>query len=282
MSGRRVAFLVAGKTEAELRGTERDISKMEGMLTDPQVGKCGVNAEGGLIVRNSNCESREKFKLEFEGFLKKLRTDDECIFYFSGHGRVKTTIEGSQFQIRVGATDNDWLGLSGIRGDIVGIGLHRIVIIVDACYSGGADHGVLDVSHLPDIPELDGAVKGYCIIVASCGAAEKSIEDSIEKLGRFTRHFCEGLEASLYRDDLDPGQEIYLSALLEYVTYRLKQEARDYGRHQTPQCSPSMAAEKIVIGWASRDPIGRKVTIQVSKSSFLAFVASVSISWSIS
>ena len=79
----RLAFVINGLTGEELTGGKNDAASIYSKLTDIDYGDC--DPDKSLIV--TDCPDDLSFENAFRDFLQNWNSDNQLIFYFSGHGK---------------------------------------------------------------------------------------------------------------------------------------------------------------------------------------------------
>ena len=177
---------------------------------------------------------------------RSARKDDTVIVYFAGHGAPEVDPRGierdglAKYLIPSDA-DPDDLYSTGLPMDelqtIFGrIEAERVVMFLDACYSGGAGGrtfaskktraGAIDDLFLERLTRATGRV-----IVTASKTSEVSLELPELGHGIFTYYLTEGLKgaADLNRDGIVSLQELY-----EYVEQQVSRKSRSVGGNQHP------------------------------------------------
>ncbi|HEY2995355.1 MAG TPA: caspase family protein [Methylomirabilota bacterium] len=177
---------------------------------------------------------------------RSARKDDTVLVYFAGHGAPEVDPRGierdglAKYLIPADA-DPDDLYSTGLPMDelqtIFGrIEAERVVMFLDACYSGGAGGrtfaskktraGAVDDLFLERLTRATGRV-----IVTASKTSEVSLELPELGHGIFTYYLTEGLKgaADLNRDGIVSLQELY-----EYVEQQVSRKSRSVGGNQHP------------------------------------------------
>ncbi len=172
-----------------------------------------------------------------------LRPGESDIFiYYSGHGAPSPT-HGRGYLLPVNADpmkiELNGYSLETLYKNIGKLPAKSVMVIIDACFSGGSASGALIksassislrvVETKPSIPEA--------IVITAASPKEIASWDDNAKHGLFTRHFIEGMLGKADGNNFGNGDgTITLSELEKYlseeVTYRAR---RLFGRDQHPQ-----------------------------------------------
>lgn len=212
-TGRRLALLICNgdfphlQTNA-LAGPKKDAKLLEEVLSDPDTCAFEVRVlvDGGLL------EARR----EVARICADAGRDDTILIYYSGNGL--STRGGSRWgdlYLLVNDSEQPYLTATALDAEFIlsqlrGSKCRRIVLLLDACYSGAF------FANNRGIP--DGL---YAI--TSCAGDEKAHETA--EGGLFTRAVCEGLRDGAA--DVDGDGRVSIDELQEFVKARLTS--------QTPQ-----------------------------------------------
>jgi helicase len=160
--------------------------------------------------------------------------DDVVVIAFSGHGTE--THELVTFD-----TDPDEPDVTGISLEQFGewcqrIPTDRMLIVLDCCFSGGMGAKALEAHALPrDINSVDEKLNrisgsGRVILTAS-GPTQPAWESSRHGHGFLTLHLLDALRGP---EEIRDGDQIPVLRLLDYVTRRVTDAARQIRRDQQP------------------------------------------------
>ncbi|NES18975.1 MAG: hypothetical protein F6K41_08610 [Symploca sp. SIO3E6] len=204
----------------DLQAVNRDVSKVYDLLIDPEIGGC-VFAQYEPIYK---CKSRQVFSEKFISIIKNWKNENQLIFYFSGHGAMK----GSQYCLKLGLNDSDWLPFKNIINDLECHGVKRAIVIIDACYSGAATEAIKSYPYIKE----DDIPKGI-VIIASCKKSQLSWEKPDGSSGVFTELFCQAIETGLGGKPTTDSK-IYVKDIIDYITHQFNTDPRyvNYSRQQ--------------------------------------------------
>jgi uncharacterized caspase-like protein len=177
---------------------------------------------------------------------RSAQKDDTVVIYFAGHGAPEVDTRGierdglAKYLIPSDADPDDLystaLPMDELQTIFGRIEAERVVVLLDACYSGSAGGrtfaskktraGAVDDLFLERLTRS----KGRAIITAS-RPSEVSIELPELGHGIFTHYLVQGLKgaADLNRDGIVTLQELY-----EYLDQQVTQKARSVGGNQHP------------------------------------------------
>jgi len=200
-----------------------------------------------LTDRTERKPTLRNIKTALGNFLaRSARKDDTVIVYFAGHGAPEIDPRGierdglAKYLIPSDADPDDLystgLPMDELQTIFSRIEAERVVMFLDACYSGGAGGrtfaskktraGVVDDLFLERLTRATGRV-----IVTASATNEVSLELPELGHGLFTYYLTEGLKgaADLNRDGIVSLQELY-----EYVEQQVSRKARLVGGKQHP------------------------------------------------
>ena len=172
---------------------------------------------------------REKFE-----HLATVDPDDVVVIAFSGHGTE--THELVAYDTEPFDLANTTIPLTMLGEWCARIPARRLLIILDCCFSGGMGAKALQAEARPrDIHSVDAKLNqisgnGRVILTAS-GPTEKAWE--VIRLGHslMTWHLLEALKGPA---EIRQGDRLGVLGLLDYVTRRVVDGARQFGHEQHP------------------------------------------------
>lgn len=211
-NSRRIAFVVNALTGKELAAGNRDSSRIYTLLTDPHLGMCSPESSPPPL---HGCRNARQFSAELAKVLRSWNSNDQFLFYFSGHGVVRHGF----FCLEFGRSSVSHLPFSNLWNDLSIAGVTRAVIILDACHSGGAlrkgQASEETAIHLPqDLPQ------GIAVL-ASSRVSQPSFELPDRSASVFTNLICDGIETGLDGTTTSDGY-IGVADLIDYVRDALK------------------------------------------------------------
>ncbi|MEM2107905.1 MAG: caspase family protein [Candidatus Bathyarchaeia archaeon] len=186
----------------------------------------GYSAENINLLTDSDA-TREKIVSAINSLKDKLSSNDEVVFFYSGHGARGKANDGDKELIDEAIVPWEcttqsliWDGQLATLFD--GFAASRIIFIFDSCYSGGM---------------TDLAAAGRIVVMA---CAESSLSYEFESLqnGQFTYYFVE--QGMIY------GKADYYDSIANQADVTIE-EAFDYAKanckYQTPAISDSFAKD---------------------------------------
>ncbi len=218
-SPKRIALVLNCSTGEELKGGNRDVSRVYSILTNPQQGMCLPNKSKPI----HDCENRDSFEKILRSTLQGWDIKTQLVFYFSGHGDIRGN--NNQYCLKMGLDNSEWYPFKNLMNELDLAGVKRAIIILDACHSGAAvegnknsDDNVFNSIKTDDIPQ------GIAII-ASSRKTQTSQELLDGSSGVFTDIFCMGIETSLDEKGTSDGK-IYVEDIVSYINHKLETEER--------------------------------------------------------
>jgi hypothetical protein len=232
-----------------------DISRLRYSVPDAEAiyaaltGPGGFKSEHVLLMtdRTERKPTLRNLKWALGTFLaRSAQKDDTVLIFFAGHGAPEVDQRGierdglAKYLIPSDADADDLystaLPMDELQTIFGRIEAERVVVFLDACYSGAAG-GRTFASKKTRAVNLDDLflerltrAKGRAIITAS-RPSEVSLEVAELGHGLFTYYLLRGLQgaADLNRDGIVSLQELY-----EYVEQQVSQKARSVGGNQHP------------------------------------------------
>ena len=213
------------------------------------IGQAGFRQEHVLLLtdRTERKPTLRNIKWALGTFLARSAKKDDTVFiFFAGHGAPEVDQQGverdglAKYLVPIDAEPDDLystaLPMDELQTIFNRIEAERVVVFLDACYSGAAG-GRTFASKKTRAMNVDDLFlerltrsKGRAILTAS-RPAEVSIELPELAHGVFTYYLIEGLkgEADLNHDGIVTLQELY-----EYLEQQVTQKARSVGGNQHP------------------------------------------------
>jgi uncharacterized caspase-like protein len=229
-----------------LRYTVPDAEAMYQLLTGPG----GFKREHVLLLtdRAARKPTLRNLKWALGTFLSRsAKKDDTVVIFFAGHGAPEIDPRGlerdglAKYLIPLDADLDDLYGsalpMDELQTIFNRIEAERIVVLLDACYSGGAGGRSFLAKRTRATTSLDDLflerltrAKGRAIITAA-RPTEVSLELAELGHGLFTYYVLDGLRgaADANRDRLVSLQELY-----EYVEHQVVEKSRAVGANQHP------------------------------------------------
>ena len=226
---------------------KRDAIALEALFQDTLGGTSCLLTDAGA--------TRAAIKAEFSR-LAGVSNEDTVVIAFSGHG--SETHELITYDALPGKLETTAISLDELTEWFSRIPARRLVLLLDCCFSGGAGSKVLRVEHTSrkiksaeaQLVAMSGAGR---IIVTASAANEPAWENQKVGHGYFT-HFV--IEAMCGASEVIKNDRIPVYQLLQHVTGRVADAARQFGHAQSPTLRGTLDGE---VSW----PVfvrGRKYT----------------------
>lgn len=239
----------AGRYEsAEVPKLRYTVPDAEG-LYQILIGPAGFKREHVLLLtdRTERKPTLRNIKWALGTFLaRSAKKDDTVLIYFAGHGAPEVDQQGverdglAKYLVPIDADPDDLystaLPMDELQTIFNRIEAERVVVFLDACYSGAAG-GRTFASKKTRAMNVDDLFlerltrsKGRAILTAS-RAAEVSLELPDLGHGVFTYYLIQGLKGAA---DLNHDGIVTLQELYEYLEQQVTQKARSVGGNQHP------------------------------------------------
>ena len=233
---KRVAFITSAAPSAELTAGQADATHVFSRMVDQSLGCCDHSSK--LLPA---CYARKEFTEALENLLKDWNTEDQLIFYFSGHGADINNL----YCLKFGENDSEWWPFSNITNSLLMHGVTKGIILLDACYSGKAlksDHSQQFRDKLPD---------GFAYLVSS-GERQRSREAKDGSVSVFTELIRSALDTGLGNTRTSDGM-IAIDDLAKYIAEKLRNDPSFKEYAQRPVFDVRKADERI---WVSKNKSG--------------------------
>lgn len=158
--------------------------------------------------------------------------DAEIMFYYSGHGLPEEeTKEPYLIPVDVnGAQVKNGLSLINVYDQLAGSTAKKCVVILDACFSGGARNKELTALKGVKVQASVDEVPGNLLVLASSSGTQSSAVYREKQHGYFTYFLLKNLKEN-------KGQSTFESTMND-VTKNVRLKALDISKEQTPQALP--------------------------------------------
>lgn len=256
-SPKRIAFVLSALTGEELSAGARDVARVHSLLTDPRFGMCTTDAPAPIV----GCASVSEFWSQFLPLLKEWRANDQLIFYFSGHGSVRTS-----YCLEIGS---DLLPFDVLLAYLAPFRVHRAIFIIDACHSGAAIKGVKGVDSVLSKMSPEVFPSGVAII-ASSRLTQTSHELPDGSASVFTHLLCEGIESGLDGKATTDGL-IGVDDIVGYIRTKLTSDERYLAFYQSPVFQVNEADREI---WIAKNQSGSISITHQAQSQTLEWITS--------
>jgi hypothetical protein len=180
---------------------------------------------------------------KLESWLPKNVDEKSTVFvYFSGHGAPDVESKEAYLVPWDGDPESlpsTALPLSRLYGDLNKLKVRRVLVALDACFSGAGGRSVLPKGAKPLLNEVDTGMSALGKLVVFTASEARQISGTLEdqRHGTFTYYFLKGLNGAAY----EPGREGHVTAgsLFTYLSPLVNAAAHRHSRDQRPQLLPS-------------------------------------------
>ena len=161
--------------------------------------------------------------------------DSQVYFYFSGHGAPDAKTGDSYLVTWDG--DPNFLGTTAysvkrLFDRLAQLKARRVLVAMDACFSGAGGRSVLPSGARPLITRIEG-LKPSGIVSVLAAAAPNEITGTVDSAGHgaFTYYLLRGLNGAA----AEKSGRVTLRAVFDYLKPLVQDEARRVNRDQSPQ-----------------------------------------------
>jgi uncharacterized caspase-like protein len=223
MSARRRAILLgnaaypADDRLPDLACPLNDVEGLAAVLADPAIG-------GFDPVETLRDASSGEARRRLVAFLREARPEDTVLFYYSGHGKLDSSL--SQLHLCTCDSEVDLLEATGVSMRFVHDLLKKCraqksVVMLDCCYSGAAK-GVRARGNIDEELRFSVQGTGTYLLTASNGI-ETAQEKEGGRYGIFTKHVIEGLRSG--EADHDGRGYVTMDDLYDYVVQAVRADS---------------------------------------------------------
>jgi uncharacterized caspase-like protein len=155
--------------------------------------------------------------------------DAEIMFYYSGHG-LPEEVSKEPYLIPVdvsGTQVQNGLSLIDVYNQLAGSTAKKCVVVLDACFSGGARNKELTALKGIKVSASINEVPGNLVVLASSSGTQSSAVYKEKQHGYFTYFLLKNLKES-------KGQSSIERSMIE-ITKNLRLKALYISKEQTPQ-----------------------------------------------
>jgi helicase len=203
----------------------RDATALHALFSDTLGGDC--------VLLTDDQATKDGLVKAFER-LAACEADDVVVIGFSGHGT--STHELVFYDTDLRDIPGTTISLDELAGLFSQIPAKRLLLVLDCCFSGGMGAKVLQVEAVPrDVSSVGAKLdilggQGRVILTAS-GPTQEAYENPRRGHGLLTSEFLAALQGP---EELREGERLGIFRLLEWVTRRVSDAARQIGREQEP------------------------------------------------
>lgn len=210
---------------------KRDAVAMHALFSD-------TLGDGATLLTDENA-TKANIQARFND-LKQCNSDDVVVIFFSGHGT--NTHELVTYDTEIRRLEETSIPLDELTNWFKEIPAHRLVCILDCCFSGGMGAKVLTIDAVSRgitstdalLDQLSG--NGRIVFTAST-PDEEAYEKSSIGHGLLTFYLLEALQGA---EEVREAGKVSVYRLLEYVTQRVKSDAAQLGKVQHPTLRATM------------------------------------------
>ncbi|GIW26358.1 caspase family protein [Meiothermus sp.] len=212
---------------------ESDARKMAQALRDPHKGQ--VRKVRILLDTEA---SKTAIEAELRDLARRLGVSDTLIVYYSGHGMPSRTGQATLMPSDAKINDEEtWLPLDRVQELVrqAGQGRGRLILIVDACFSGQSLPGSRSFAipgrkdfAKPQPPDLSGAN----VLLASSADTQPSWEDAELGGGVFTTYLLEAISG---KADANGDGYVTIGEAYRYAAVQVEAFSQRKGTPQTPK-----------------------------------------------
>lgn len=180
--------------------------------------------------------TKNALEAELRDLARRLGPADTLIVYYAGHGLPNSQGQASLIPSDARVTDEEtWLPLAHLQAIVrqYSQGQGRLVLILDACFSGQSQVGSRSFTPPGDYrPAQAPQVEEQNVLLASSSETQPSWEDDDLGGGVFTAFL---LEAMSGKGDINNDGYVTLQEAFGYLAGRVEEYSRRKGKVQTPR-----------------------------------------------
>ncbi|MBI3564169.1 MAG: ankyrin repeat domain-containing protein [Elusimicrobia bacterium] len=218
------------------RGAERpdDFALVIGIEEYQSLPRADYGVRDAQTVRTQATKGKLQSYLQ-EWLPRNVKPDSTVFVYYSGHGAPEPAW-GDAYLV---PWDGDpmflattGLSLKQFYADLAKLKVKRVVVALDACFSGAGGRSVLAKGARPLVVKVNEAVPASERLTVLAAASGSEITGSLADQGHglFTYYFLKGLSGAAK----NASGEVTPKSLYDYLKPRVQDEARRQNREQTP------------------------------------------------
>lgn len=225
-------------------------SNVDFAANDAEIFKAYVNKTLGVPEKNIHLLINATYGQMKQGIakIKKLIElsdgNAEVIFYYSGHGLPdEKTKEPYLMPVDITGTNvTSAIKMADIYSELSEFPSKRIVVILDACFSGGARNQGLVALKAVKVKPQETSLDGNILVLSSSSGEESSNVYKEKMHGLFTYYLLEKIQQT--------NGDITYKELFDYVQQKVSIESvLLHNKTQTPQINGSEGVQTIWEGW---------------------------------
>ncbi len=178
---------------------------------------------------------------------KNVKKDSRVYFYFSGHGAPNPDT-GEAYLVPFDGNPEfltkTAYPLKRLYGDLLKIPAHRVIVILDSCFSGAGPRSIIRPGLRPLETHINpGFVPGNGKIVVLTAARDNQTAEVLKRQGHglLTYYFLRGLNGKA----LNNLKHISMGSLYDYLSPEVESQADLKNHSQNPQLLPRSVRAKI-------------------------------------
>lgn len=225
-----------------------DAEKFAGMLERTM----GLPAANVRLATDDHA-TRTDIQQHLEWLKSSVPSGGRAYFFFSGHGSPNES-DGSAYIVpydaSVTAVSATSIALSDATAMLSASKAKDVIMIVDACFSGGGGRSVLPKGARPLVRVREADPTPNLALFASATGAQISGQSLDGTMGVFTKYVVEGIATG--QADGDGDGQLTLRELADWVSPRVSREAKKSQRDQTPRLAVGKGlgdAQNLPIVW---------------------------------
>lgn len=195
----------------------------------------GVPKRHIVSLKGENATRTGLTKYLEEWLPRNAKRDSTVYFYFSGHGAPDTRT-GKAYLVPwdgdASFLKSTALPLEALHDSLAKLPAKRVIVALDACFSGAGGRSVLAKGARPLVTKVDLGAKPVENMTTLTAASADQITATLDSEGHglFTYYLLEGLNGAA----ADAAGKITATGLFGYLRPKVQDEARLQNREQTP------------------------------------------------
>ncbi|MDD5765040.1 MAG: caspase family protein [Candidatus Marinimicrobia bacterium] len=234
-----VALIIANRDYQNADIPDVEYAQRDGEFMKQYLMKTLGYREGNIFLEKDATQSR--FKTALEKLKNAAKDTADVFFYYVGHGAPDPEKKRGFF-VPVDCDPNyvsiGGIGLDDFYRDLENLKARNITVVVDACFSGSSDKGMIIKNISPVMIEVEKKYIGAPNLTEFTSASGDEVSSWFpeKKHSLYTYYFLKGLqgEANVNKDGM-----LTVGELQAYLTEKIPYEARRLNnRQQTPGVTP--------------------------------------------
>jgi hypothetical protein len=205
----------------------------------------GVKKENLIFLSDATSVEMKRAIEKITKLLKLNKGNEaELIVYYAGHGQPKE-ITNAPYLFPVDVNANDFIGaikLDDIYRQLSATGAKKVIIFLDACFTGGARGDHLMASRGITVEPQEEVLSGNLLIFSASSGMESSLAYEDEEHGMFTYYLLKKLQES--------EGNVSMGDLADYLKYKVADTSiKVNSKDQMPTIRFSPALEQTWRNW---------------------------------